>query len=243
MNISDNEQIKACSVQTYVHEPMICAFGVITNAISASVFSSPKMKDVSFKYLLAISISDMFYLGINSYWFSYYCEQFSLNKTYSANVYKLYLREYLGRCFAIFSVITEVLLSLERYMVLLNKSYLKEKTHKSLIVACLALSFVYYSPLLALRKIALVNDSVYSVNKTVVNSTTLSPSYRLVGSGIASQTTRKVIPIVLICFRYFLVTIVFPCINILNVYEFRKRYLGHPQKTTIETGTGIYFKE
>ena len=43
----------------YLLLPAICIFGFLNNLINIIVFLNSKMKDISFKYLLAISISDL----------------------------------------------------------------------------------------------------------------------------------------------------------------------------------------
>ena len=44
----------------YIPRTMACIFGTITNAICIAVFLNPKMKDISFKYMLAQSVSDLY---------------------------------------------------------------------------------------------------------------------------------------------------------------------------------------
>lgn len=43
----------------YLPLPLVCLIGVITNALNIVVFLNPKMKDISFKYMLAISVADL----------------------------------------------------------------------------------------------------------------------------------------------------------------------------------------
>ena len=112
--MSSNE---TCFIFSYVHEPMICIFGMITNLLNILVFLNPSMKDPSFKCMLMISISDFFYLGINSYWFTFYCGDFYLNRYYSAQIYNIYLIEYFERYLAFYS---EIFLTGGRYAVLLK---------------------------------------------------------------------------------------------------------------------------
>ena len=43
----------------YLPLPLVCLFGVFANILNIIVFLNPKMKDISFKYMLVISISDL----------------------------------------------------------------------------------------------------------------------------------------------------------------------------------------
>ena len=43
----------------YLPLPFVCLFGIITNSLNIAVFANSKMKDLSFKYMLIISICDL----------------------------------------------------------------------------------------------------------------------------------------------------------------------------------------
>ena len=49
-----------------IESGVLCTLGILTNSINAAVFMHPKMKDISFRYLLAISLSEILYLGFES---------------------------------------------------------------------------------------------------------------------------------------------------------------------------------
>ena len=207
-----------CSVFSYIHEPILCIFGVISNSVNIFVFMNHKMKDPSFKYMLAISISNVFYLGINSYWFTFYCQGFHLNKYYLTQIYSLYFSEYFERCCALFSLIVEIFLSYERYMVLLNRMNYRNETHNYVLFILLMIALVYYMPLLIFKEI-----KNFETNSTVMDNSQAS-YYHLERTEIGSNSIGKILPIILTSLRLFLNICVLTTFNLLNLYEFRKRY-------------------
>ena len=73
---------------TFLYIPtLINAFGVVTNSINTAVFLHPKMKDPSFKYLLASSISDLAYLGLQLAAFNYICKNCLIRRSYFELLY------------------------------------------------------------------------------------------------------------------------------------------------------------
>ena len=178
------------------------------------------MKDPSFKCMLMISISDFFYLGINSYWFTFYCGDFYLNRYYFTQVYNIYLSEYFERCLAFYSLLVEIFLSGERYAVLLNKMRLKDKTQNWILFLLFIIALVYYAPLLLFKEIIQIS-----------NSNNITIYYELSSNKIGSTLFGKILPIVLTCFRFILLALVLPILNILNANEFRKRYKPKRRET------------
>ena len=109
----------------YLLLPAICIFGFLNNLINIIVFLNSKMKDISFKYLLAISISDLLYLLLLSYSFIVQCNDCPLHNTYFTQFYDFIIFHYIATCLAIFSILTEIILSLIRHSVLINEKYLQ----------------------------------------------------------------------------------------------------------------------
>jgi hypothetical protein len=66
--------------------PSICVFGLVTNLINIAVFLNPQMKDFSFKYMLASSLSDFLYLGLGSYSFMDLCDECPLHNNFLTQV-------------------------------------------------------------------------------------------------------------------------------------------------------------
>ena len=211
--------------------PAIAAFGVVTNSINTAVFLHPKMKDPTFKYLLASSISDLIYLGISLGGFDFLCDLCLIRRSYFELLYFYIVIEFIIRVLAIFSILIEIFLSIQRYMILKNKPYLKEKTHKWLLLGLLMASFIYYTPLLVFKQIV-----PFKYNNQTTNSTTVSrQEYNLEYNELGLSRIGMVIPIVLQMIRFFLGSIVNSAINLFVTFEFRKRYATKKkQNDTIE---------
>ena len=88
----------------------------------------PKMKDISFRYLLASSLSEILFLGLESMKFINNCEDCELRNYYSYQIYYVYFTEYFCRVMALFIIFCEIFLSIQRYMVLLNKEFFKQNS-------------------------------------------------------------------------------------------------------------------
>ena len=125
----------------YLLLPAICIFGFITNLINIIIFLNSKMKDISFKYLLAISFSDLLYLFSLSYLFISQCVDCPLHNTYFTHLYDFIFFHYFAPCLAIFCIFTEIILSLILYSVLKNKTYLQSLNFYLVIGFTLFVSF------------------------------------------------------------------------------------------------------
>lgn len=193
----------------------ICILGVTFNSLNITVFLNPKMKDPTFKYMLAMSISNLFYNGFLSYGIALYCSECSISKTYGTQVFVIFIDHYLTSCLAIFSNLVEIILSLQRYFILTNNIYSKNISYRWAISIIAFISFVFYLPSLFSDKIA---ETVYFNN----NNTTIY--YTVVPSEFGKSTTAVHIGIAWSVIRIILSSIILSSINILNVIEFRKLY-------------------
>jgi len=210
----------------YLLLPAICIFGFITNLINIIIFLNSKMKDISFKYLLAISISDLLYLFSLSYLFISQCVDCPLHNTYFTHLYDFIFFHYFAPCLAIFCIFTEIILSLILYSVLKNKTYLQSLNFYLVIGFTLFVSFIYYLPLLFFKNISSINKSNNDTNKTIIN---YNNEYTEVDTSLGSSLYGQVLPIILQSIRIFLVIFVLTGINILNAIEFKKRYSSRSQ--------------
>ncbi len=207
----------------YLVLPCISVFGFITNLLNVAVLLNKKMKDISFRYLLATSISDLFYLTIASYIFIYECKDNPLHNSYFTQFFDIYIAHYTSACLAIFIILTDIILSFIRYSILKNKDYLQPKHYFLVIGSIFIISFLFYMPPLFFKVITPV---IYQ-NETLVSSSSDYIEYTHVKTSIGSTLFGTVTPIVLSSVRIFLAVFVLTGINILNVIEFRKRYSSH----------------
>jgi hypothetical protein len=201
----------------FVAMPIICVFGMVTNGLNAAVFMHPRMKDASFKYLLFMSLTEMVYLGMNVMLFVTYCDECHITRTYATQVYLLISREFLSRSFIMFNILCNIFLSLQRYMILKNRAYMKSTSHIYLISFLFVFSLIYYLPVFSLRRISLIqNDSN--------NNVTTSDEYRLENNEFGSSLEGKLVLTLLQSFRFFIGSLVLGFFNFLNIYELKKRF-------------------
>ncbi len=201
----------------YLIFPLLCIIAVITNSLNVGVFINPKMKDTSFKYSLCISISEVFYAGISTLIFVTFCNDCQINKSYLVQVYIIY-QALIARTLALFCVFCDIVLSIERYMILKNKKFLKLHWHKYVIFSLLVISFLFYFPLHFSKEII----PIYNNNTT--NMTLIDNSYKLVSTDFGKSIIGKILLINASVFRLFFGSILLTIINVMNLYEFKKRY-------------------
>ena len=108
---------------------LICLLGIFANSVNIAVFVMPKMKDSSFKYMLATSISNMFYLKLTLIGFLISCDSCTLKSSYFTQLYLILVDDYLTSVLAIFSIITDNILSIQRYLILVNNSLFQRVLH------------------------------------------------------------------------------------------------------------------
>ena len=134
-----------------------CVLGTITNALCIAVFLSPKMKDISFKYMLAQSISDFIYLFSLSFQLIEFSAKDSITTSLLFQIYSVVIDAVFTSFLGIFYVFVEVLISIQRYFIMKNKAFLSRVSHKKLIAFLAALSIVYYIPCMFLYQIETIN--------------------------------------------------------------------------------------
>lgn len=201
--------------------PLICLFGVFTNGLNAAVFVHPRMKDVSFKYLFVMSLTEMVYLGMNVMLFVTYCDDCHITRAYSTQVYLLMSREFLSRSFIMFNILCNIFLSLQRYMLLKNRAYMKNSVHLFLIVCLLLFSLLYYLPVFSLRRIS----SIIPINNSNESASVKSgDEYKLEDTEFGASFQGKLLLTLLQSFRFFLGSIVLGILNFLNIYELKQRF-------------------
>ena len=122
----------------YVAYSVICAIGVCTNIVNIMVFMNPKLKDKVFKYMLVSCISELFYLLISGLATLTQCGELCIenSSTLMGQIFTLYIFYFLAGSLAIFTVLVEIFLSFQRYMILRNRRFLV-KTNVCIIASVL----------------------------------------------------------------------------------------------------------
>ncbi len=191
--------------------PAISIFGCITNLVNIAVLINPKMKDISFKYILVTCICDLLFLMLGTYTFNTLCADCPLYHTYFTQFDDFIIVRYINISLTVFIILIEITVSLIRYSVLKNKTYLLSLNFYLVIGVLFLISFLIYSPLLFFKEIKPIqrnNNTEYIQVKTQLGLS-------LFGT-ITSITVQSI--------RGILAMLVLTSINVLNSIEFRKRY-------------------
>jgi hypothetical protein len=195
--------------------PLICIFGSITNILSIIVFSNKKMKDVSFKYMLAASFGDLIYLLLLTYNYTVFCPNFINTHKFGQQIYIIIVKQYLTSCLAIFTILIDLILSIQRYFILSNdkRSYLF-KPYKCIILIVFIISFIFYMPVL------FQNNILAKINSESDNIV----EYSLIETEFGKSSMGNYLLIILSLIRIFLGIILLSFINLINAIIFRKRF-------------------
>ena len=187
--------------------------GILTNGICVAVFLNPKMKDISFKYMLTQSINDCIYFSILAFNLLSVCSIDEVRT--SLGIYLYFMISYLvSSILAIFYIFIEIWLSLNRYLMLKNKKSLdKLFSFKKTLFFIAILSFIYYFPQAFLYEIK------SSKNFTLTNKTIYSHEH----STFSKTNFGQILFIFLEVLRIFMNSLLVPFINILFMIEHRKR--------------------
>lgn len=219
----------------YLIISIINALGFILNCLNISVFLNPKMKNITFKYMLNTSIADVIYLGCLSYNVMKYCTACPLYNTYYTQFYIAYENDYFTSCLAIFVIMTDIVISIERYLILKKMSFLRKISYKWITSILLLVSFIYYLPIIFFRDIITIKT-----NTTSLNTTFIQISYIAVKNTLGLSNFGRVMPIVLTVVRLFLGIVLLTVINSFNTYELRKRILSKKHRN-LNSNIFIFF--
>jgi hypothetical protein len=197
-------------------QPILCVFGVIANGINILVLSNSKMKDQSFTYMLVISISDFFFVGLLAYVSFNACDDCPFNYSFYSQLYSIYIDDYFTSCLGVFALFCELAVSIQRTFILANKSYCQHFSNKLLILILFLISLFYYLHVLFFKEIIQINNN----NN---NSTEIIIYYQAVKNDLGKSEFGILYNVVITAFRIFLGTAVLSIINIINMIEFKQR--------------------
>ena len=201
--------------------PVICTFGCITNLLSIIVLLNSKMKNISYKYILATNLSDLLYLSLNSYTIIIRCNDCPLHFTYFTQWYDIYIVNYFQNCLAIFSIFITIYLSLLRYFKFKNKMKFLKLIHYYLVIGILFLiSLVYYFPFLFFNDIIQIHHNSSSSN----NNTSLFVEYSSIKNTLGSSMYGTITKIILLAIYFILAIFILTFINIIIAIHFKKKY-------------------
>lgn len=184
MNNSTNctERISAEPTFDFVLKTSASVLAALTNLINIFVFSRMKLKNDVLKYSLVISIADLLYSLIIT---EISLVQFfgdDLNQQAIKLLNEKFFDEYFTSCIAIFILLIDVYISLQRYFIVSNKYiwYMNCVPFKASFTVILMLSFAYYLPSLTLFRVKHICSDVYMLDLTEFGQTTFGVVIRIV---------------------------------------------------------------
>jgi len=202
----------------------ISVIGMVGHVINVFVLSSSELKDSSYKFMLANSINNFFYLLSVFKFFN--CDQTCVPNqgTLFHLLYYIAVDEYLSSCMAIFNLLIQIFLSFQRILLVLNKKFFQNITPFKGILGISIISLIYYSPVLTIQKIELSIANV-TRNSTIEEK----PIYSIVSTNFGLSPFGQSIRIVLYSIRIILSTFILTILNVIN-YVLFKRYIKNKEK-------------
>lgn len=204
-NLNSKNEVSG-SIPWYLYFNTVISFlGIIANIICSLIFLNQKLTDQAYRFMLIISVSSIFYLSFSSFYIIVDCrDNCKVSKTFTANLFEMYIKEYFTSCLAFFIVLIEILLSVKRFLILSCSFRHKTISIKYLPFICLGFSFLLYSPELFIKKIIQVENG-----------------YTLCKTNFGKSKSGSYYPIVVSFLRVFLATVFLSILNILTALKFK----------------------
>lgn len=186
--------------------------GIVLNTVNIGVFMSPKLKDISYKYMLVKSAVSWAYLAFTlSTEVVSYCVNCSWSLTYAARVYSVAISIFFLSCLALFRTLIDIIISLNTYFILINKDWNRRK-YTSVI----------------LLSILFIVANVYNIQKpfsfTIIKIPFQQNAFINVNNQFGQSEFNTILLIVQTVFRIFLSVVLLSIINVANLIRFRKRF-------------------
>lgn len=199
----------------------ISVAGVCTNAINICVFLSPKLKETSYRFMLARSVANLLYLALSFVdEFLVYCNNCPITYTYFAVLYTITAYVFLIGTLSIYRAFIENVILLHTYCILTNKNWTKIIRSIWIVLILAVISLVYNIPKLFSFSI----EQVPGVDMFYVDYTKFGASF-----------TNKVLVITQTLFKIFLTSVLLPVNNLVNLILFRRRFNNRIISTTTNT--------
>jgi len=196
----DSENYETFGLQLFI---LLTAWiGSISHIINIVVLLSPELKDKGYKFMLANSVNNMFYLLLCGIYDFFICRNGceKIDKPLLLIIYFIVIDEYLTSCMAVFNLFIQIFLSLQRIFLVLNKSAFQNISVVKFILILASISLIFYSPILTIQRIE------PSQSNTTSNESS-SKVYSIVRTDFGKTAFGECIPTVLSSFRIFLATV------------------------------------
>ena len=226
--------------------PVICFFSLITNGINILVFFRIKSHDLIYKYMLFNSMADEVYLFGVLFIFLVRCGQFcQIKDTYLVQVYAHYIYMYATNSVALFSVFLEIMIILQRYFTLKNKTFLKNVNKTLFLIYLLIFSFVYHIPQLSVFEIERKNQTFNSTFVRVIYTRTFVANNKsfIERNLLAFQTLmRLILSIIIMVLLYKLTTFALKKYEAIQQQQNNSFEISSKTETSSERSKNYYFK-
>lgn len=218
----DSKDIEASIIQ--LSYGIVALIGSLSQIINILVLLSPDLKDSSYKFMLANSVNNACYLLLCAIYPFFVCQSVCEieNQALFTLIYLIAIDEYLTSCMAVFNLLIQIFLSIQRIFLVTNNRFFQNISVIKSVSILAFVSLLFYSPIFTIQNIELsqanttVNHSesrLYSIVKTDFGSTTFGQHVRTIVSSL----------------RIFLATVLLTIVNTINFIVF-KRYFNKREK-------------
>ena len=129
-----------------------CIFSIITNIINIAVFSHSSLRDTTYNFMMVVAITDLCYccFAFESFTLSNICGSYTFicgsYTQYIALINERIIADFLSSCLAIYSISSEIFLTVQRIFIIRNINFLKDLTVKKVGPIIASISAIYYLP-------------------------------------------------------------------------------------------------
>ena len=203
--------------------PSVCAFGIITNAITIIVIVKGSLKGIMYKYMLFMCIFEIFEMAISFWLMIFRCGTLCpYDYQYLSKLYELYFYLYLRNVSIFYSNITDLHIAFNR----LNnfskdlKKFTKKIPFRPRIGILFLLGFaINYPSYLLSRDIVKIGSLVIYTSE---NSTSLRPLYQIKNNPYNDNIYWNVAFFILAVSRKLLLLIILFIANVIMGFMFKK---------------------
>ena len=134
--------------------PSICCIGAITNLLSTISLIKIKSKEIIHKYMLANSVIKMLYTFMCAFICLVRCGRMCpvASTSFVIVLYKYLIYDYVTSCMAVFNILIEIVLSLQRCSIVSNWKRFRFERFNVVILMLTGVSFLPYIPCLFLSE-------------------------------------------------------------------------------------------
>jgi hypothetical protein len=213
---------KTSDIFSFGISQIIKILGIIANIINIIIFTNSKFKDQIYIYLRAHSFADVLYLTsilICDQAFVIHFLPSTFVKSHFVQITGLYLCNYFTSCLAIFNILIELIVSSQRFLILINARHCKSFENK---IVYLILTFVFTLSLIVYLQ-EIIFFQIYPINGlNGTNKSSVAYEIRTNDIGLKYEHIYYTLSLSIQMFRGPLCLILMVIINSLTWHYFRK---------------------